>query len=111
MLHFVLLRVSALFVFFFVFFFSSRTRHTRLVSDWSSDVCSSDLPWRDLLRVYRRLDARGEIRGGRFVGGFSGEHFASTEAVQLLRSIRRAPAEGMLISLSAADPLDRKSVE
>jgi len=68
------------------------------------------VPWRDLLRVYRRLEARGEIRGGRFVGGFSGEQFASTEAVQLLRSIRRAPAEGMLISLSAADPLNLQSV-
>jgi ATP-dependent Lhr-like helicase len=68
------------------------------------------VPWRDLLRVYRRLEARGEIRGGRFVAGFSGEQFASTEAVQLLRSIRRAPAEGMLISLSAADPLNLQGV-
>jgi ATP-dependent Lhr-like helicase len=67
---------------------------------------SITVPWRDLLRVYRRLEARGEIRGGRFVGGFSGEQFASAEAVQLLRSIRRAPAEGVLISLSAADPLN-----
>jgi ATP-dependent Lhr-like helicase len=67
---------------------------------------SITVPWRDLLRVYRRLEARGEIRGGRFVGGFSGEQFASAEAVQLLRSIRRAPAEGILISLSAADPLN-----
>jgi len=68
------------------------------------------VPWRDLLRVYRRLEARGEIRGGRFVGGFSGEQFASTEAVQLLRSIRRAPAEGTLISLSAADPLNLQGI-
>ena len=67
---------------------------------------SINVPWRDLLRVYRRLEARGEIRGGRFVGGFSGEQFASADAVQLLRSIRRAPGEGMLISLSAADPLN-----
>jgi ATP-dependent Lhr-like helicase len=66
--------------------------------------------WRDLLRVYRRLEARGEIRGGRFVAGFSGEQFASTEAVQLLRSIRRAPAEGVLISLSAADPLNLQGI-
>jgi ATP-dependent helicase Lhr and Lhr-like helicase len=64
------------------------------------------VPWRDLLRVYRRLEARGEIRGGRFVGGFSGEQFASPEAVQLLRSIRRAPADGSMISVSAADPLN-----
>jgi ATP-dependent Lhr-like helicase len=71
---------------------------------------SITVPWRDLLRVYRRLEARGEIRGGRFVGGFSGEQFASTEAVQLLRSIRRALLEGMMISLSAADPLNLQGV-
>ena len=67
---------------------------------------SINLPWRDLLRVYRRLEARGELRGGRFVGGFSGEQFASTEAVQLLRSIRRAAPDDTLISISAADPLN-----
>jgi ATP-dependent Lhr-like helicase len=58
------------------------------------------------LRVYRRLEARGEIRGGRFVGGFSGEQFASPEAVQLLRSIRRTPVDESMISVSAADPLN-----
>jgi ATP-dependent Lhr-like helicase len=63
-------------------------------------------PWRDFLKVYRRLEARGEIRGGRFVGGFSGEQFASAEAVQLLRSIRRTSGEGLMISLSATDPLN-----
>jgi ATP-dependent Lhr-like helicase len=68
------------------------------------------VPWRDLLRVYRRLEARGEIRGGRFVGGFSGEQFATAEAVQLLRSIRRSPAEGLMISLSAADPLNLQGI-
>jgi ATP-dependent Lhr-like helicase len=67
---------------------------------------SISVPWRDLLRVLRRLEARGEIRGGRFLGGFSGEQFATPEAVQLLRSIRRAPAEGIMISVSAADPLN-----
>ncbi len=67
---------------------------------------SISVPWRDLLRVYRRLEARGEIRGGRFVGGFSGEQFATAEAVQLLRSIRRAPSEGSLVSINAADPLN-----
>jgi ATP-dependent Lhr-like helicase len=71
---------------------------------------SLNVPWRDLLRVYRRLEARGEIRGGRFVGGFSGEQFATTEALQLLRSIRRTPSEGMLISLSAADPLNLQGI-
>ena len=67
---------------------------------------SISVPWRDLLRVYRRLEARGEIRGGRFVGGFSGEQFATGEAVQLLRSIRRAPSESSLVSINAADPLN-----
>jgi ATP-dependent Lhr-like helicase len=67
---------------------------------------SINVPWRDLLRVYRRLEARGEIRGGRFVAGFSGEQFATAEAVQLLRSIRRAPADGSLVSINAADPLN-----
>ena len=67
---------------------------------------SISVPWRDLLRVLRRLEARGEIRGGRFLGGFSGEQFATAEAVHLLRSIRRAPLDGSLISISAADPLN-----
>ena len=63
-------------------------------------------PWRDLLRVYRRLEARGEIRGGRFVAGFSGEQYAVPEAVGLLREIRRKPDGGALLSLSGADPLN-----
>jgi ATP-dependent helicase Lhr and Lhr-like helicase len=63
-------------------------------------------PWRDLLRVYRRLEARGEIRGGRFVAGFSGEQYALPEAVGLLREMRRRPAAGEWVSLSAADPLN-----
>jgi ATP-dependent Lhr-like helicase len=63
-------------------------------------------PWRDLLRVYRRLEARGEIRGGRFVAGFSGEQYALPEAVGLLREIRRRPGSGQFVSLSAADPLN-----
>ncbi len=63
-------------------------------------------PWRDLLRVYRRLEARGEIRGGRFVAGFSGEQFALPDAVGLLREMRRRPASGQWVSLSGADPLN-----
>ncbi len=63
-------------------------------------------PWRDLLRVYRRLEARGDIRGGRFVAGFSGEQFALPEAVGLLRDVRRRPEAGALLSLSGADPLN-----
>jgi len=63
-------------------------------------------PWRDLLRVYRRLEARGEIRGGRFVAGFSGEHFALPDAIGMLRETRCKPASGDWISLSGADPLN-----
>jgi ATP-dependent helicase Lhr and Lhr-like helicase len=64
------------------------------------------LPWRELLRALRRLEARGEIRGGRFVGGVAGEQFALNEAVSMLRSIRRKEPDGALISVSAADPLN-----
>ena len=62
--------------------------------------------WRELLLVYRRLEARGEIRGGRFVAGMAGEQFALPEAVGQLRSIRREPGSGTLVALSAADPLN-----
>jgi ATP-dependent Lhr-like helicase len=63
-------------------------------------------PWRDLLRVYRRLESRGDIRGGRFVAGFSGEQFALPEAVAALREVRRQQGTGEWVSLSAADPLN-----
>jgi ATP-dependent Lhr-like helicase len=63
-------------------------------------------PWRDLLRVLRRLEARGEIRGGRFVAGFSGEQYALPEAVGLMREIRRRPASDQWVSISGADPLN-----
>jgi ATP-dependent Lhr-like helicase len=63
-------------------------------------------PWRELARVYRRLEARGEIRGGRFVSGMSGEQFALGEAVEQLREVRRTPVDDTLISISAADPLN-----
>ena len=63
-------------------------------------------PWRDIMRVYRRLEARGEIRGGRFVGGFSGEQYALPEAVGLLRSVRREEPRGELVAVSGADPLN-----
>jgi len=62
--------------------------------------------WRDLLLVYRRLEARGEIRGGRFVAGVTGEQFALPDAVARLRAIRRVPRPGRLIAISAADPLN-----
>jgi ATP-dependent Lhr-like helicase len=63
-------------------------------------------PWRDLLRVYRRLEARGDVRGGRFVSGPSGEQYALPEAIGLLRSVRREDQTGELIAISAADPLN-----
>jgi len=63
-------------------------------------------PWRDLLMCCRRLEARGELRGGRFVAGFSGEQYAAPEAITLLREARRKPHEGHYVSLSGADPLN-----
>jgi ATP-dependent helicase Lhr and Lhr-like helicase len=63
-------------------------------------------PWRELLMVYRRLEARGQIRGGRFVGGFTGEQFALPEAVEALRSVRRSEPTGRIIRVSASDPLN-----
>jgi ATP-dependent Lhr-like helicase len=64
-------------------------------------------PWRELLQVYRRLEARGELRGGRFAQAFSGEHFALPEAVDALRAVRKQPKNGQeRISLSACDPLN-----
>ncbi len=67
-------------------------------------------PWRDLLVELRRMEARGEIRGGRFVAGFVGEQFARPEAVDLLRHIRRSSAtekdSGEEIEIALADPLN-----
>ena len=54
----------------------------------------------------RRMEARGTIRGGRFVAGFSGEQFALPEAVEALRAVRKAPRNGEQVSLCAADPLN-----
>ncbi|MCY4414947.1 MAG: DEAD/DEAH box helicase [Chloroflexi bacterium] len=62
--------------------------------------------WRDLVRVYRRLEARGEIRGGRFVAGFVGEQFALPDVVATLREAHRATAPGVLEVVSACDPLN-----
>ena len=62
--------------------------------------------WRDLVRIYRRLEARGEIRGGRFVSGFVGEQFALPDAVSALREAHRAPPAGALEVVSACDPLN-----
>ncbi|HXO16572.1 MAG TPA: DEAD/DEAH box helicase, partial [Candidatus Dormibacteraeota bacterium] len=64
--------------------------------------------WRELLVVLRRMEARGEIRGGRFVAGFVGEQFALPEAVDALRAARRAGAEADAerVNLGACDPLN-----
>jgi ATP-dependent helicase Lhr and Lhr-like helicase len=66
--------------------------------------------WYELGRIYRRWEARGEIRGGYFVAGISGEQFALPEAIGLLRSIRKASPNGELIALSAADPLNLQGI-
>ena len=67
-------------------------------------------PWRELLPVYRRLEGRGEIRGGRLLAGFAGEQFALPEAVEAARATRRAPHTGQIVHLSAVDPLNLTGV-
>jgi ATP-dependent Lhr-like helicase len=64
------------------------------------------VPWREVLWALRRMEARGTIRGGRFVSGFSGEQFALPEAVDALRAVRRSERTGETVTLSAADPLN-----
>ncbi len=71
---------------------------------------SFPVTWYELGRIYRRWEARGEIRGGYFVGGIGGEQFALPEAIGLLRSIRKASPNGELVTLSAADPLNLQGV-
>ncbi|MCA3014173.1 MAG: DEAD/DEAH box helicase, partial [Myxococcaceae bacterium] len=63
-------------------------------------------PWRELVQVYRRLETRGELRGGRFLHGFAGEQFALPEAVDLSRKTRRLPGSGEVVTVSAVDPLN-----
>ena len=66
--------------------------------------------WRALLQVYRRAEARGEIRGGRFVAGLVGEQFALPEAVEAMRSLRRTEPTGETLVVSACDPLNLAGV-
>jgi ATP-dependent Lhr-like helicase len=63
-------------------------------------------PWRELLYVFWRLEAQGEVLGGRFVAGFSGEQFALPEAVGLLRTLGQQAGSSPEITLSASDPLN-----
>jgi len=63
-------------------------------------------PWRDLLRFYHRLEARGEIRGGRFVDSFSGEQFALPEAIEPLRKQRDLPRPAQVFRINGTDPLN-----
>lgn len=67
-------------------------------------------PWRELLYCLRRMEARGELRGGRFVSGFSGEQFAVPEAIAPLRQMRRQAGSGQLLCISAADPLNLSGI-
>jgi len=62
--------------------------------------------WRELVRVYRTLEARGDIRGGRFVSGMSGEQYALPDAVDRLRELRRSGPDETLVAVSGADPLN-----
>jgi ATP-dependent Lhr-like helicase len=64
------------------------------------------LPWREVLWALRRLEARGTVRGGRFVTGFAGEQFALPEAVEGLRETRRRQRGGELVTVAAVDPLN-----
>lgn len=63
-------------------------------------------PWRDIHRVLRRMEARGEIRGGRFIDGFAGEQFAHADVIPALRKLRDSGKDSEVIALSAADPLN-----
>ncbi len=62
--------------------------------------------WRELVQAFRRMEARGDIRGGRFVSGFLGEQYALPVAVESLRAARKLPPEGQVVTVSAADPLN-----
>jgi ATP-dependent helicase Lhr and Lhr-like helicase len=64
------------------------------------------VPWREVLWALRRMEARGTIRGGRFVNGFSGEQYAVPEAVEGLRAVRKSERTGETITISATDPLN-----
>ena len=81
-------------------------RRYGLVSRRIAEKESLSISWFELLRVFRRIESRGEIRGGYFVGGLSGEQFAMPEAIGLMRSLRKLKRKGQLTAISAADPLN-----
>jgi ATP-dependent helicase Lhr and Lhr-like helicase len=64
------------------------------------------VPWREVVWALRRMEARGTIRGGRFVNGFTGEQYAVPEAVEMLRSVRKSNRTGEVVRISGADPLN-----
>jgi len=68
-----------------------------------------EVPWREIARACRTLELRGDVRGGRFVSGFSGEQFALPEAIPVLRRIRKEEPRAPL-TVSAADPLNLAGV-
>jgi ATP-dependent helicase Lhr and Lhr-like helicase len=84
----------------------------QLLARWGvlfADVVAREnlaLPYRELTWALRRLEARGVVRGGRFVNGFVGEQYALPEAVDSLRAVRRQPHSGETVTLSGCDPLN-----
>jgi ATP-dependent Lhr-like helicase len=97
-----------------------RVANARIAEDWAWQllrrwgVVFRDLlvredgapPWFEVLQVFRRLEARGEIRGGRFISGVAGEQFALTDSVQQLRRLREEGPKSEITIISAADPLN-----
>ena len=83
----------------------------RLLGRWGivfRDVVARETlapPWREILGALRRLEARGEIRGGRFVAGYVGEQYALPEAIDALRAARRSSDESDVVDVAAYDPL------
>ncbi|HEV3189240.1 MAG TPA: hypothetical protein VGY54_02025, partial [Polyangiaceae bacterium] len=65
---------------------------------------SFSVPWREVIRALRNREARGLVRGGRFVAGFLGEQYALPDAVEALRRVRRDEREGVVVRIRAADP-------
>ena len=71
---------------------------------------TNTLPYQELLRALRQAECRGEVRGGYFIEGVSGEQFAAPEALELLRNLRKIPPNSAVLHLSAADPLNHVGI-